>query len=335
MKALCVTEDRALELRDIQFPSTPPPGYVNIKITAAAINHGDITFLKLPIAASMATGARLESVWGASAAGTITEIGANVPSSSLGRKVAIYRGLESLSDSLGLWCETAQIPYGACLLLPDHVDAKDYSGSLVNVVTAYAFLETVAAEGHHGVVVTAGGSATGCAIAVLARRRGMPILTIVRSDRAKGEILKTGIDEGHILDSGHPNFMSDLGKKAKEMGTTAVFDGVGGAFISQILGALPAKSSIYFYGFLSGAEKVEFHPSIFMFKDLTMKRFSNFETPTVKDEKKKAEMLKDLESCIEDPLFRTSLGKDFELSEVKAAMEYEGGAKKAIFIVSK
>ena len=335
MKALCVTEDRALELRDIQFPSTPPPGYVNIKITAAAINHGDITFLKLPIAASMATGARLESVWGASAAGTITEIGANVPSSSLGRKVAIYRGLESTSDSLGLWCETAQIPCGACLLLPDHVDAKDYSGSLVNVVTAYAFLETVAAEGHHGVVVTAGGSATGCAIAVLARRRGMPILTIVRSDRAKGEILKTGIDEGHILDSGHPNFMSDLGKKAKEMGTTAVFDGVGGAFISQILGALPAKSSIYFYGFLSGAEKVEFHSSIFMFKDLTMKRFSNFETPTVKDEKKKAEMLKDLESCIEDPLFRTSLGKDFELSEVKAAMEYEGGAKKAIFIVSK
>lgn len=335
MKALCVTENRALELRDIQSPSNPPPGYVNVKITAAAINHGDITFLKLPIAASLATGARLESVWGASAAGTITEIGANVPSSSLGRKVAIYRGLESASDGLGLWCETAQIPYGACLLLPDHVDAKDYSGSLVNVVTAYAFLETAAAEGHHGVVVTAGGSATGRAIAVLARRRGMPILTIVRSDRAKGEILKSGVDEGHILDSGHPNFMDDLGKKAKDIRTTAVFDGVGGAFISQIIGALPAKSSIYFYGFLSGAERVEFHSSIFMFKDLTMKRFSNFETTTVKDEKKKLEMLKDLEGCIEDPLFKTSLGKDFELGEVKAAMEYKGGAKKAIFILSK
>ncbi len=205
----------------------------------------------------------------------------------------------------------------------------------MNVVAAYAFLETAAAEGHQGVLITAGGSATGRAIAVLARRRGMPILTIVRSDRAKGEILKSGIDEGHILDSGHPKFMGDLGKRAKEMGTTAVFDGVGGALISQIIGALPPMSSIYFYGFLSGAEKVEFHPSIFMFRDLTMKRFSNFETPTVKDEKKKAKMLKDLEGCIEDSLFRNSLGKDFELSEVKAAMEYEGGAKKAIFIVSK
>ncbi len=102
MKALCVTENRSLELRDIQCPSNPPPGYVNVKVTAAAINHGDITFLKLPMAASMATGARLESVWGASAAGTITEIGANVPSSSLGRKVAIYRGLAAVADSLGL-----------------------------------------------------------------------------------------------------------------------------------------------------------------------------------------------------------------------------------------
>jgi NADPH2:quinone reductase len=128
--------------------------------------------------------------------------------------------------------------------------------------------------------------------------------------------------------------MSALEKTAKELGTTAVFDGVGGELTSQILGAVPPKSRIYFYGFLSGQEKVAFISAVFMFKDLTMKRFANFETVTVKDKKKRAEMFKELEGCIDDPLFRTTLGKDFKLEEVKNAMKYEGGAKKAVLMVS-
>lgn len=335
MKAICVTESRNLELRDVPYPSTIPSGYINVSIAAASINHGDVTFLKLPPSAlaSLSSGARLENVWGASAAGTVTQVGAKVPSSYLGRKVAIYRGLKPDDPVLGLWCETAQVPYETCLLLPDHVEAKDYSGSLVNVVTAYAFLEQAAAEGHRGVIVTAGSSATGRALAVLARRRGMPILVIVRSEKSKEEVLKNGVEVEHVLSSSHPDFMRDLEKKARELGTTAVFDGVGGALISKMLGALPPRSSISFYGFLSGTEKVEFPSAVFMMKDFTMRRFSNFNTVTV--EERLGDMLKDLEGCIEDPLFKTSLGRDFELEEIKAAMEYDGGSKKAVLVFSK
>jgi NADPH:quinone reductase len=139
----------------------------------------------------------------------------------------------------------------------------------------------------------------------------------------------------YVLASGHPDLTRDFKQRAKKIGATAVFDGVGGALISQIIGSLPPKPSMYFYGFLSGQEKVAFHSAVFMFKDLRMKRFGNFETVTVKDGKKRAEMFKDLEGCIDDPLFRTSLGKDFKLEEVKDAMEYEGGAKRAVFVVSK
>jgi NADPH:quinone reductase len=336
MKALCVTEDRKLELRDIAWPSNPPPGWVNVNITAAAINHGDITFLNLRGAASLATGTRLENVWGASAAGTITSVGSGVPNTYLGRKVALYRGLEAAAPALGLWCQTAQIPYGACLLLPDDVDIKDYSGSLVNVVTAYAFLEEIEAEGHRGVIVTAGGSATGRAISVLARRRAIPVLLIVRSESAKQELLKSGVDEENILKSGDSDFMIKFEERALKIGATAVFDGVGGSSISQLIGGVPPRSSIYFYGFLSGPEKVSFPSAVFMMKDLTMKRFSNFETVTVKDQGNKLRMLKELESCIADPLFKTRMGKDFELVDIEAALEYEGtGGSKAVLMLSK
>ncbi len=222
----------------------------------------------------------------------------------------------------------------ACLLLPDHVDAREYSGSLVNVVTPYAFLEQAAAEGHRGIVVTAGGSATGRAMMALARRRDMPTLIIVRSAASKAEMLRKGA--AHVLASNDPEFLRDFEQTAHELGTTAVFDGVGGALMSQITGALPPQSSIFFYGFLSGAEKVTFHSSIFMMKDLTMRRFSNFDSPTVRDEKKLANMLADLEDCIEDPLFRTQVGQDFDLSHFEAAMEYDApDGRKAIFVPSK
>jgi NADPH2:quinone reductase len=330
MKAICVTESRNLELRNVSSPPNPTSGYITVRIAACSINHGDKAFLKLP---PMISGAQLENVWGASAAGTVTQIGPNVPSTYLGRKVAIYRGLKPDNAFLGLWCETAQVPYDACLLLPDHIDVKDYSGSLVNVVTAYAFLEQVAAEGHRGVIVTAGNSATGRALAVLARQRGMAILVIVRSEKSKEDVLKNGVEEEHILNSSHPDFTRNLEQMAKKLGTTAVFDGIGGSLVSKMFGALPPHSSVFFYGFLAGAEKLELSPGLIMMKDLTIKRFSNFDTLTVKE--RLVDMLTDLEGCIEDPQFRTSLGEHFEPEEFDAAMEYDGGSKKAVVVFAK
>jgi NADPH2:quinone reductase len=102
MRAICVDESRNLQLRDISSPSAPPPGYVTVKITAAAINHGDITFLKLPGAAGGAPAARAENIWGSSAAGIVAKIGSGVPERYMGRKVSIYRSLQRDKAFLGL-----------------------------------------------------------------------------------------------------------------------------------------------------------------------------------------------------------------------------------------
>ena len=47
-------------------------------------------------------------------------------------------------------------------------------------------------------------------------------------------------------------------------------------------------------------------------------------------------MLEDLEDCIEDPLFRTRVGREFDLAEFEVAMEYSGaGGQRAVFVPSK
>ena len=68
-------------------------------------------------------------------------------------------------------------------------------------------------------------------------------------------------------------------------------------------------------------------------KNLTLKRFSNFESSTVRDPEKLAAALLGLQSCIDDPLFKTRVGEEFRLDQFDAAMSYEIvlGAK-AVFI---
>ena len=330
MQALCATAKRTLELRDVPTPTEPPPGYLLVDVQAAAINPGDKTFLKAPQAAGNATATRLHDVWGASAAGRVVAVGTGVPADyAVGRSVAIYRSLQRDSPILGLWCERAQVPFLTCLLLPDHVEAKRYSGSLVNVVTAYAFLEEASGEGHKGVIATAGNSATGQALAVFARRRGVPAILLVRSPEAREELQSHGIEHVIVTREG---LLAELGSLAAKLGATAVFEGVGGELISRVAPVLPMNSTVYFYGFLAGPAPVSIPSVLFMTKNLTLKRFSNFEIATVRDAAKLEAALKDIRSCIDDPLFQTHTGQEFRLDHVEAAMSYEGrSGAKAVF----
>src|SRR5450830_1710570 len=288
MRAICVTPGRELEVRDIPTPTAAAPGHVLIDVEASAINHGDKTFLRMPTAAGNALPMGQNDVWGASGAGRVIALGAGVPAEYKDSQVAIYRSLSRSPQSLGLWCERAHVPYTTCLILPEDVRARDYCGSLVNVITAYAFLEEVAEAGHKGVIVTAGNSATGHAMAALARARQMPAIFLVRSEAAAVAMRALGVEHVIVTSGGYG---AQLAAPAAEWGTTALFDGVGGALLGDVAAAPPA-----------------IHTSLLMIKNLTIRRFSNFESATVKQPARLVAALKVLQGLIADPMFATWRG---------------------------
>ncbi|HEX7912901.1 MAG TPA: Zn-dependent oxidoreductase [Paraburkholderia sp.] len=326
MKANCVTPSWKLELRDIPTPSEPAPGHVLVDMDASAINPGDKTFLRIPNAAGNALALGRHDVWGASGAGRVVAVGAGVPTEYTGKQVAIYRSLGRSPESVGLWCERAQVPYTACLILPDHVRARDYCGSLVNVVTAYAFLEEIAEAGHNGVIVTAGNSATGYAMVSLARSRKLPAIFLVRTEAAREALGRLGAE--HVIVT-NERLADTLGPLAAELGTTAVFDGVGGDLPGIFTPVLPMNSTLYIYGLLGGPAPVSIPSMLFMMKNLTVRRFSNFESRTVKEQERLVAALRALECVIDDPVFTTRIGKEFRYDQIDLAMAYESfnGAK--------
>lgn len=326
MKAICVTATRDLEVRDVPAPNEAAPGHVLVEMAASAINHGDKTFLKQPASVGAALPAVQHGVWGASGAGRVVAIGEGVPSRYAGRQVAIYRSLGRSAQSVGLWSERAQVPYTSCVVLPDHVSAIDYSGSLVNVMTAYSFIEEIVAAGHLGIVVTAGHSATGNALAALARQRGLPAIFLVRTDAARDALLAAGVEHVIVTNAG---FIAMLAELSLQLGTTAVFDGVGGRLLGEVATALPANSRIWCYGFLGAAEPASFPTTLIMMKNLVIGRFSNFESEAVRNPERLEAALQALGAVIADPLYRTRIGETFTFEQIEAAMAYAGhdGAK--------
>ncbi len=147
VKAVCVTPNRDLELRDVPAPGAPPEGHVVVDMVASAINHGDHTFLKMRSLLGLPSSRH--DIWGASGAGRVVAVGPGVPQAYAGKQVAIYRSLSAIisSETVGLWSEQALVHHLSCMILPDRVDAKDYSGSLVNIITAYAFVRQIVEEG--------------------------------------------------------------------------------------------------------------------------------------------------------------------------------------------
>jgi NADPH:quinone reductase-like Zn-dependent oxidoreductase len=193
-------------------------------------------------------------------------------------------------------------------------------------MTAYAFLEEIVEAGHKGVIVTAGNSATGHAMASLARRRKLPAIFLVRTEAARETLCQLGAE--HVIVTGE-GFADRLGVLSAELGTTAVFDGVGGDLPGRIAPSLPMNSTVYLYGFLDGSTPFSIPSVLFMMKNLTMKRFSNFESRTVKEQEKLVSALKTLEGVIDDPMFATRIGKAFSYDQIELAMAYESreGAK--------
>lgn len=319
MKAICLTRSRKLKLDHVSSPQKAASGHLIIEMKACGINSGDKAFIAGAFAPGTIPVSRYD-ICGVSGSGKVVEIGDGVPQRFKGKNVAIYKSLKFSDHIVGTWSEYAHMHYHHCVILPDNVSLEEYSGSLVNSITPYAFLKQISSEGHKGIICTAGTSATGLAMLGICLENNVPIISIVRSEKAKKQLEE--LEASHVLDQSDPDFDSRLEELAGQLNATAVFDGVGGDLISRVAEVLPRGSSIYAYGFLGGDKPLCLHTSVVLMKNLTIKGFGNFTSETVQNPKKLEVALNDLGKIIARPYFKTKVGKTFRLEEINEAMEF-------------
>jgi NADPH2:quinone reductase len=317
MKAV-VLSDGNLEVQDVPQPQQAAPGHLIIKIDASTINSGDKFFLKFPTPPG--TVKSLYEIRGVSGAGAVLEAGNDVPVEFQGRNVAFYRQLKYSESVVGAWSEVAQVHYLDCVILPESVSTEDYSGSVVNVITPYAFLQQIIGEGHKGIISTAGNSATGIALLGFCLAYHFPLISVVRNEKGKNELLALGAK--NIVVQSDADFDQQLINLAVELSATAIFDGVGGRILNRLLPLIPSGSVIYSYGFIGDSEPFTFHTSMLAVKNVSIRPFANTSTETVKDPEKLALALKEIGKLIHQPHFKTKIGQRFQLEQINEAINY-------------
>jgi NADPH:quinone reductase-like Zn-dependent oxidoreductase len=325
MKAITSKGKGEVTLSEVPKPEKISAGYILIEMTAMGINAGDKFFISGNFPPGMFTQSR-HDIKGVSGVGKVIALGEGVPNKYWGKFVTVYRSLTSGDEIVGTWSEYAHLPYLQCAILPDDVDPHDYSGSLVNIVTAYGAYKQAVKEGHQGIVITAGNSDTGRAMLGFCLNAGFPVISIVRNDESKTELKALGAS--HVLIQGTDKFNEYFAALSAELKTTAVFDGVGGTLVSELLEIVPAGTTFYAYGFLGGDTPVSFHTRS-LIKGITIKGFSNFKTETVLDHQQLAEALDEISEVIHMPHFRFNMGTKFTFDQIDLALAFtdSNGAK--------
>ncbi|MFT3692614.1 MAG: zinc-binding dehydrogenase [Kofleriaceae bacterium] len=323
MKAVCVTAERTLVVRDLPVPTAPASGHVLLRMMACAINPGDKFFLSAP--ALPGAVARAHGVVGASGVGTVTAVGDGVPAEWVGRDVAVYRTLAPSEHTIGTWCEIAQMPMRCCALIPTGLEARDYCGSLVNVITAYAFAQQARAEGHRGVLITAGTSATGLALVGIARELGLPSVVVARNASGRAKLRALGVADDDIIVSSDASFDADATATIARRAATAVFDGVGGALLTRLVPHLALGSTVYSYGYLGGYDvPLQLPMTLLVMKALTIRGFNNAASATVRDPDNLAAALRRCGELLALPTSKTPLGKTYSFDQITDAIAHVG-----------
>jgi NADPH:quinone reductase len=252
-----------LAVRETDIPR-PATGEVLVKIAASPINPSDISAIR-----NAHKNHDLNTfIPGIEGSGRVVAAGRGfLPSFLKGKRVAC----SSTLPTSGAWAEYMVTSAAKCFPLSKKISDEQGSMSLVNPLTALAFIDIVKRGKHKALINNAAASSLGRMVLLLSGKEGIPLINIVRRAE-QAEILKR-LGAENIINSSDPGFTDDLRSLASRLNATILFDSVGGPRFPEIIEALPSGSSVVIYGVLSKEDHVVINPRRLLANDIKISGF--------------------------------------------------------------
>jgi len=241
MKAIQVQKHggpEVLTLVDVPAP-TPKPNEAIVKIAASGVNFIDVYFREGRYPAA------LPFVNGQEAAGTVTEVGAEVKSLKPGDRVAY-------TSVLGSYAEFAAVPAERLVRVPDSVKAEQAAAAMLQGMTAQYLLNTTypLKKGETALVHAAAGG-VGLLLVQMAKLIGARVIgTAGTADKIR-LALEVGADE--MINYREQDFEAETKRITGGKGVDVVYDGVGLSTFEKGLNVLRPRGYMVLFGASSGA----------------------------------------------------------------------------------
>lgn len=245
MTAVVLDSYSGPEALRVERRPTPKPAKdeVLVEVAASPINPSDLAFL----GGNYGFDNPPPVVPGGEGSGTVVAVGPGAMGRYfLGKRVACL----SNGERDGIWAEyIVASAQGGVFPLSRSVSLEQGAMSVINPLTASAFLEITKDGGHQAIVLTAAASALGQMVNRLGRSEGIQVINVVRRD-AQVELLKT---QGAtvVLNSNDVDFERQLRDACHQFDAHLAFDAVAGPMTGRLLDALPEKSTVTVYSCLS------------------------------------------------------------------------------------
>lgn len=300
--------DKAIEIVEVPAP-TPAANEVVIEIEAAAMHladvkfmHGDEGFDYLPLPRWLGT----EGV------GRIVELGKDVKQWKRGDRVFAPMGLGTFRQQLAA-------PADRVLAAPAG-DADQLALTTVNGLTAFLLLEEhVEAKPGDWIVQNGANSSVGRYLAVLAKRKGVKTIGLVRRENLIAE-LKAGGADVVLVDSGNPNDMAAK-VKAATGGVLAKsgIDCVASSATTTIARCVEEGGKVSNYGFMTG------QPCQMSFVDLWKRniRLHGMSLRTPRSREEVQQVLTFVAGLIGDGTLKAAIAERYPLSRIHDAFEHQ------------
>lgn len=265
MTAVVLESYDGIETLRVEQRPVPRPGKneVLVKVAASPINPSDLAFLEGLYGFKKPT----PVVPGFEGSGTVVAVGSGIMGRFLqGKRVACV----SQRHGDGVWAQYAVTQTTSTLPLDKSVSLEQGSMSVVNPLTAIAFLEIAKNGGHKAIVLTAAASALGQMVNRLGQSEGIQIVNVVRRDEQVELLKRQGANI--VLNSNEVDFGQELHEACRRHGARLAFDAVAGPLTMQLLEAMPRHSKVTVFGGLS-YEPAQANPGHLIFQDKAVDGF--------------------------------------------------------------
>ncbi|WP_420645382.1 zinc-binding dehydrogenase [Candidatus Leptofilum sp.] len=266
MTAVVLDSFSGVEALRVEQRPVPKPGKdeVLVKVAASPINPSDLAYLD----GNYGFKNQPPVVPGGEGSGTVVAVGPGMAGRYfLGKRVACL----SQGNGSGMWAEyVVTTAKGGALPLHDGVSLEQGAMSMVNPLTACAFLEIAKKGGHKTIVLTAAASSLGQMVNRLARSEGVQVINVVRRDAQVALLKEQGA--AIVLNSSEDDFDQQLHDACHQADAHLAFDAVAGPMTRRLLDALPEHSKVTVYSCLS-YEAPQMGPDHLIFEDKTLNGF--------------------------------------------------------------
>jgi NADPH:quinone reductase-like Zn-dependent oxidoreductase len=266
MTAVVLDSYSGPEALRIEQRPVPKPGKdeVLVKVAASPINPSDLAFLDGQYGFKNPS----PVVPGGEGSGTVVAVGPGPMGRYFrGKRVACL----NQGKGSGIWADyVVTSTKGGALPLAKSVSLEQGAMSMINPLTATAFLEIAKKGGHKTIVLTAAASSLGQMVNRLCRSEGVQVINVVRRDAQVALLKEQGANI--VLNSSQDDFDQQLHKECHQVDARLAFDAVAGPMTRQLLDALPEHSRVTVYSCLSH-EAPRVGPDHLIFEDKAVNGF--------------------------------------------------------------